>query len=294
MSTSAESTGRFWRCATCGKHVPARENTCRCGTVHASGALEIRLAAVEVTPAADKSRSSIWSWALVLLASVLGTIALQRSTSHETRGDGRIHQGMQPGRPRGVRRPVFDAQQRSTSDGEGTPTAPQARPSVAVRIAAAELPPLPAPTASVPALIEAPTPTTGMEAERARAGPLRARLDSLSRKADDLDVAFQTYLDSCQRYRTRPFVEPSDDSKGGGSIPQVGGPYGRAWFYVWTDRSRSEWPMNASCRSLWSGITQDAASVKQELDQIEEVARASGIIPGVMRDLRRAYRLAFD
>jgi hypothetical protein len=208
---------------------------------------------------------------------------------------------MQLDRQRGAERPVVDLRQEATahtepkSSTEDTPTAQQPTASDPMRIAPTGIPRPPAPAASAAAVIEPPPPVSGMDEQRGRAAQLfRSRLDVLSQKADDLDAKFQTYLDECQRYRTHTYAESQDDSRGGGSSPHVGAPYGRDWFVVWTDRSRFEWPLGASCRSLWREIAEEAASVKRNLDEIEEASRVAGIIPGVTRDLRRQYRLAFE
>ena len=42
-------TSRFWRCAGCGKHAPARVSTCRCGTVRPDAIVLVRQSAPLVT-----------------------------------------------------------------------------------------------------------------------------------------------------------------------------------------------------------------------------------------------------
>lgn len=71
-------TGTFWRCASCGKHVPNRQNTCVCGAARpeaAAGPVMSRGPVVTITPQfstiEDRGSSAPWAVAVVLLGGLV-------------------------------------------------------------------------------------------------------------------------------------------------------------------------------------------------------------------------------
>jgi hypothetical protein len=231
-------------------------------------------------------RSSRWAWGFLLFTVALFAIALRPE--------------MEPGRPGVAPAVEGTAHAEAPPDGAATtavpasehipakdappPAASEIRPHAAPAVAAK--PVVEAPAVAAKPVVETPPPTGGMEAQRARAADLfSARLGALSLEADLLDAKFQQYLAECQRYRTQTGAVPANPVKT---------PHGRDWFSVWTEDGRLEWPLNASCRHILREIGQEAASVRQALDELQEASRTAGVIPGVMRDLRRQYRLAFE
>jgi hypothetical protein len=228
-------------------------------------------------------RSSLWIWGFALFTVVLGAIAWRSGQKA----------GTQAGSPAGAAPQGVDTSLEATAHaqpGSGSEAALEmpvpARVGVAdaPRAVVSEMRAPAAPTPVTPAATEPLSPVSGMDAQRAKAADLfRGRLETLSRVADGLDADFQQYLTECQRYRTQADAGP-----------RFAAPHGRDWFVVWSEQSRLEWPMNASCRSIWRQIGQEAASMKQALDGLEEASRRSGVLPGVMRDFRRQYRLSFE
>src|SRR4030095_41513 len=69
----------------------------------------------------------------------------------------------------------------------------------------------------------------------------------------------------------------------------------RAWVAV-LEPSGVSLNMAASinCQSWLDTIRTNAIPIKNTLDQAAEISRRSGVYPGVMRDLRRKYRLDWN
>ena len=66
----------------------------------------------------------------------------------------------------------------------------------------------------------------------------------------------------------------------------------RAWFAVFESNGVNlNVTSNVNCQSWLDTLRTNAGPIKATLDQAAEVARRSGVYPGVMRDLRRRHRL---
>ncbi len=66
----------------------------------------------------------------------------------------------------------------------------------------------------------------------------------------------------------------------------------RAWFAVFESNGVDlNVTPNVNCQSWLDTIRTNAGPIKATIDQAAEVARRSGVYPGVMRDLRRRHRL---
>ena len=57
------------------------------------------------------------------------------------------------------------------------------------------------------------------------------------------------------------------------------------------ERRQSNMAATINCQSWLDTIRTNATLIKNTLDQAAEIGRRSGVYPGVMRDLRRRYRL---
>jgi len=141
----------------------------------------------------------------------------------------------------------------------------------------------------IPTPVPAMTPFTVVDPARQQAldllGPL---MRPIARQADQLDLRFRSYLESC-----RP------DFRGG---PRPGA--SRYWFMVWTDKADIEWKdematenaapqaLGQDCRLTWIEVVEGAAGVGTALVALEEAARTNGILPGHVEDLLAAHRLS--
>jgi serine protease Do len=66
----------------------------------------------------------------------------------------------------------------------------------------------------------------------------------------------------------------------------------RNWFAVFEPNGVNlNVTSNLDCQSWLENLRSNAASIRNTLDQAGEIARRSGVYPGVMRDLRRRHRL---
>ncbi len=66
----------------------------------------------------------------------------------------------------------------------------------------------------------------------------------------------------------------------------------RPWFAVFEPNGVSlNVTSNIDCQSWLDTLRTNALPIKNTIDQAAEIARRSGVYPGVMRDLRRRHRL---
>jgi hypothetical protein len=66
----------------------------------------------------------------------------------------------------------------------------------------------------------------------------------------------------------------------------------RPWFSVFEPNGVTlNMGATINCQSWLDTIRNNAVPIKSTLDQAAEIARRSGVYPGVMRDLRRRHRL---
>ena len=73
------------------------------------------------------------------------------------------------------------------------------------------------------------------------------------------------------------------------AAPSVGD---RAWFATWEPGSvRLAVNNGYNCKGWLDGFTNNATQIRATLAKATEAARAAGVYPGVVRDLRRKYRL---
>jgi hypothetical protein len=128
---------------------------------------------------------------------------------------------------------------------------------------------------------------------RVKAEPFEPRLQRLSGEADAVDGYFASYLSSC--YQRRPSAP---------APPRAGG-RGREWFVVFGDAAtlawQSDWGWEAEmtsadaayCQALWNDIQTRAEAIRTGVDEIEAEAAAMEVWPGIVRELRARYRLAW-
>ena len=69
----------------------------------------------------------------------------------------------------------------------------------------------------------------------------------------------------------------------------------RQWFAVFEPNGvKLNVASNLDCQSWLDNLRNNAAPIKNTLEQAAEIARRSGVYPGVMRDLRRRHRLDWN
>ena len=96
-----------------------------------------------------------------------------------------------------------------------------------------------------------------------------------AREADSLDDYWQRYANFCVSNATR-----------GGD---------RVWFAVYERNGVSLAPRSAyNCDGWYESLTGTAGEVRQRMDAAAEAARRADVYPGVMRDLRKKYRLDWN
>jgi S1-C subfamily serine protease len=115
------------------------------------------------------------------------------------------------------------------------------------------------------------------EEMRARGEEGYARvLEWAARNADQIDGYWSRYAATC--------VGPSGARSGD-----------RAWFAVYEPGGvRLNGTSIYNCESWLDTVRSNAAQIKTEVDKAAERARQAGVYPGVMRDLRRRYRLSWS
>lgn len=66
----------------------------------------------------------------------------------------------------------------------------------------------------------------------------------------------------------------------------------RAWFATYQRNGVTPAPISAyNCDGFFDSLNRDAGEVRRQLEAAAEAARRAGVFPGVMRDLRRQYRM---
>ena len=99
-------------------------------------------------------------------------------------------------------------------------------------------------------------------------------MQSLARRADSIDEYWGRFRTSCR---------PPGSFTGGD----------REWFAVW-DRRPAVDPRDVHCTQWLNEITELANGLKGSMSAADETARAAAVYPGVRRDMRRKYKLAWD
>ena len=99
-------------------------------------------------------------------------------------------------------------------------------------------------------------------------------LAQVARRADNLDISWRRFRGDCYR----------------GSII---GSYDREWFALF-DRKAMQGAVSPGCGGDFTQEREEAFTIKNTVDALDEAARREDIYPGIRRDLRRKYRLEWD
>jgi len=100
-------------------------------------------------------------------------------------------------------------------------------------------------------------------------------VQAAAQRADQLDAYWNQYAPSCVA-----------------SAPRSGD---RPWFAVYERQAvRLSATSNLDCQGWLSSVEDYALPIRDALRQAAEIARRSGVYPGVMRDLRRQHRMSWS
>ena len=120
--------------------------------------------------------------------------------------------------------------------------------------------------------------STQSESDQLRATGERAygaALQQIARGADQLDAYWNRYAATC--------------------VASASSAGDRAWFAVLEPNGvRINGGSEYNCGSWMDTLQQNASVLRGQVAQATEIARRDGVYPGVMRDLRRNYRLEWD
>jgi hypothetical protein len=291
---TAEQTGRFWLCPTCGKHVPARVGRCRCGFERDTATGPVQTVTVQRSTPEAREHPNNWRRAATVLA-LGGLVAVpiyvsvdawQRPPPEESELAQEIRRNrMSREPPQVVYVPVP-----LPSVGDATsPAVPPSTEEVTVGEDAREdepveedaIPPEIPPTEE---LGNAPSPIEERqesEVERRRrlgTEEFERAMVLLQRKADEADIAWERYVQGCRQNVV--------------SATAVAGVADRDWIAVAGANVTSSW---------WTEACAEAGTfyalfrqVKTGMCLAEDNARRSFVYPGTRRELRRKYRLDWD
>lgn len=93
-----------------------------------------------------------------------------------------------------------------------------------------------------------------------------------SRNADQLDRYWDRYAKACV-----------------GTVRRTGD---RPWFAVWEPNAIALVGISQyDCQQFLDTVSTNAASIREQMDKEGDTARRAGVYPGVLRDLRRRYRM---
>jgi hypothetical protein len=290
--TGSATTGSFWRCPTCGKHVPSRQLTCRCGVARADAKGVTPDVSTGVAVAArDDGEEPRPRWGLIgggmlviLLLAVTGFMALDSWKSPAPADSDLARKIREARNPQAQRQPeIVYIPVPATRPPEPAATSPEVSPlpvSIGVSVGSGAPTAEPNPTASmssqpaegsIPVAVESET-----DAQR-RVGTLRfeSEVVGLSQKADNADIAWHRFAEGCRQEIT--------------TVTAVAGVADRDWIAVaGASVTTSSW--TDACADLGTFI----ALVRQVRDGMcvaEEAARRASVYPGVRREIRHRHRL---
>lgn len=289
MSAAGSQTGSFWICPKCRKHVPTRSQVCQCGfDRHASTepVSNVSLRGTEPLRESSDSRRGWFPWAAVAaLALVAGVyVAMRTPGSSPAPADTELARRLRrlrepPPPPQVVYVPVPVA---PTASPGGNPlpepvngsdtSSPLVMPTAGVAPETAPAPPPLPPPESVPQESE-------VDAKRrAGAEEFDREIASLSRKADQADIAWQRYLSGCRENVT--------------TATSVAGVADRDWLvFAGATVTTSQWTEAcAEAGSFFALMRQ----VREGVCVAEDRARQHWVLPGVRRDIRHRYRLDWE
>jgi hypothetical protein len=146
-----------------------------------------------------------------------------------------------------------------------------------------------------------PLQASSLDAEREKAKELEPRFAEIARKADELDSLFERWRNQCYgRYTVSRAPGPATAVDPAASYDIRAG---RGWLIVLENPgalnatvpgpgqktvTTAETPQ---CQKLRGEVVASAMWVKESLEEVLEQARKKGILPGMVRELRRKYRL---
>lgn len=98
----------------------------------------------------------------------------------------------------------------------------------------------------------------------------------LAKKADQMDVEYRRYKDSCMNQSTQIYS------------------YGRSWFSVWDGYTYVNNESLPECKKIWSDFVRLTEEIKAGMIYSMERARKAGVYPGQVRKVREKYYLDWE
>ena len=275
------STGRFWVCAQCRRHVPIRLDACLCGFDRTSvPSVRMREVSTAAPLARDEGKPFAWApWTLVML--LLGWIGyLQIPAPVAASAPPRVAEVRAPAAielPPMQMVQFIPAQQIPATNAEAglpleAPVAPPSTPQPTPPIVRVEVP-------QQEQLAQQPAQESDVERMRREGIVEFARsMGVLEHKADQADMAWQRYVEGCH-------LEVSTAT----AAAAVGG---RSWFAIAYAQTTTFRPTDscAEAGNFYSLVGQ----VHEGMCVAEDLARRAWVLPGTRRDIRLKHRLDWD
>lgn len=125
---------------------------------------------------------------------------------------------------------------------------------------------------AVPVAASAPAASTST---RAAEQAFKTRVATLAEQATGVDLTWNSFRDTCEAKVRTPYAN------------------GRDWFGLW-DKSMTADLSGGFCRDLFNQIAGRGGDVVRNMASAEEAALQSGLLPGTVRDIRRAHSLDWE
>lgn len=284
-------TGSFWRCPSCEKHVPSRQDACKCGFERSQAprlAQEVRVGRAASVPAVPPERPRL-GVILVTLATVSGLAgsgywAWQSWQSPpQNPKDTELARKIRDAREAKARQqqpqvvhvpvPAHQTSPRIIPQTVPPQTVPAAMPSVSAQ-------PMPSLLPQQPQQQQEMTPPTTLESETDRRRRIGAdyferQIVVLASKADQADIAWSRFAAGCRQEIT--------------TVTAFAGVADRDWIAVASvSVTTTRWPDACADLGTFLALVQQ---IRDGMCVAEDRARQDWIYPGVRRDIRHRHRL---
>ena len=268
-----------WSCPQCGRRVPTRQDICHCGFEQRRAMLSgYAPATTRGLPSPRAHGGWVLTTALMVgclvsaFAAVRWQTPLQEQTAQAATGETPpSHYAPLPAvvvqdEPTEVAEAIEPLGIEYTAIAAEPPSPPEPPPAPRPSPEAERLEPRTAPPAT-------PTPSSMEEAWQKAKALLQARLATIAGETDRLESGYQAYLEAC--------------------FSQAAASPGRRHESNWLValKATADKGPNQDCQASWTTLMTRANELKAELDQTENLARTSGVLPGLWRQLLTAQRL---
>jgi len=272
MSDPGTSTGRFWICPNCKKHVPARGSACVCGYERQAAHIVREIQRSVATANPREASSPLWAIGFGLACAglvVYGAYAYLQPAPESAPFPRRVVTIAQP--PPQIL--MVERTAAPTTPEAGVTQAPE--PATVVEAVITNV------TQPAPELVATAEPPAvpNHEVRRQLSGEeFEREMIILEKKADAAEVAWERYASGCRKN-----VE---------AIGSFAGFADRDWIAIaGVTHVRAEWTNDCDLAGAAFALI---AQVKDGMCVAETRARQGGVFPGTRRALRHKYRLDWD